>query len=93
MTSNSDTALKGYVDRIERLEAEKAELAGDIKDIYQEVKSNGFEVKLVRRLIRERKQDAAKRQEEEAILDTYRSALGMLADTPLGNAAIMAASR
>ena len=60
----------------ERLEEERKSLADDIKDIYAEAKSAGFEVKVVRQIIRIRKQDKAKRQEEEAILDLYLSALG-----------------
>lgn len=71
--------LRALVERIERLEEEKRTIAEDIKDVYSEAKGNGFEVKVLRRLIRLRKKDAAERQEEQAILDLYCSALGMIA--------------
>ncbi len=80
--------LRQFVERIERLEEEKAGIASDIKDVYSELKGRGFDTKAVREIIRMRKQDAAERQEREAILETYMSALGMLAETPLGQAAI-----
>ncbi len=70
--------LKSVVERIERLEEEKAALAGDIKDVFNEAKANGFDVKALRKVIRLRKQDASARREEEAILATYMAALGML---------------
>ena len=69
--------LKSVIDRIERLEDEKAGIAGDIKDVYAEAKSNGFDVAALRTIIRLRKKDHAERQEEEAILELYLSALGM----------------
>jgi uncharacterized protein (UPF0335 family) len=81
--------IKGIVDRIERLEAEKKALADDIRDIYTEAKLNGFDTKILRQVIRLRKQDTAERQEQEALLDLYLHALGMLAETPLGEAAIV----
>ena len=80
--------LRQFVERIEQLETEKAGIASDIKDVYAELKGRGFDTKAVREIIRMRKQDAAERQEREAILETYMSALGMLAETPLGQAAI-----
>lgn len=80
--------LKSFVERIERLEEEKAGIASDIRDIYSEAKGNGFDVKALRAIIRLRKQDADERAEHEAILDTYKHALGMLADLPLGQAAL-----
>ena len=70
--------LKAFVERIERLEEEKKTIADDIRDVYAEAKSNGFDVKALRAVIRLRKQDAAERQEHEMILETYLSALGML---------------
>ena len=85
MTNNQ---LKAIVERIERLEADKAEVASDIKDVYAEAKGNGFDVKALRTIIRMRKQDANERAEQEAIIETYMQALGMLADTPLGQSAI-----
>ena len=69
--------LKDLIERIERLEEEKAGIAGDIKDVYAEAKSNGFDTKALRRIVSIRKQDHAERQEQEAILDLYMQALGM----------------
>lgn len=79
--------LRSIVERIERLEDERKVLADDIKDVYAEAKANGFDTKTLRTVVRLRKQDAAEREEQEALLDIYLSALGMLADTPLGEAA------
>ena len=72
--------LQSIVARIERLEEEKAAIAEHIKEIYAEAKGNGFDAKIIRKAVRIRKQDRAKRLEEEAILDTYMIALG---DGPL----------
>jgi uncharacterized protein (UPF0335 family) len=69
--------LKSIVERVERLEEEKAALATDIKEIYQEAKGNGFDTKTIRSVIRIRKQDTADRQEQEALLTLYLQALGM----------------
>lgn len=88
---NSDAAnaqVRSIVERIERLEEEKAALAEDIKELYAEAKSNGFDVKALRAVVRLRKQDADKRREHEAIVASYMAALGMLADLPLGRAAM-----
>lgn len=85
MTNNQ---LQSIVDRIEKLEDERALLAADIKDIYTEAKGNGFDPKIIKKVIALRKKDAAQRAEEEALLETYLSALGMLADLPLGEAAL-----
>jgi len=70
--------LKSIIERIERLEQEKSEIAEQIKEVFAEAKGNGFDVKILRKVIRIRKQDAAKRQEEDAILDLYLSALGVI---------------
>jgi len=70
--------LRSIVERIERLEEEKAAIASDIKEVYAEAKGNGFDTKTLRQVIRLRKQEKAERQEAEAILDLYLSALGML---------------
>lgn len=78
--------LTSFIRRIEALEAEKAELAGDIKEVFAEVKASGYDVKVVRALLRERKMDPADLAEQKALLETYRAAVGMLADTPLGKA-------
>ena len=69
--------LKSLVDRIERMEEEKQACADDIKQIYAEAKGNGFDTKILRKIIRLRKQDADAREEEAAILDVYLIALGM----------------
>ena len=69
--------LRSLVDRIERLEEERKALGSDIKDIYAEAKSAGFDVKVLRQLIRVRKQEPADVEEQETMLDVYRRALGM----------------
>jgi uncharacterized protein (UPF0335 family) len=71
--------LKAFVERIERLEEEKKTIADDVRDVYAEAKANGFDVKALRAVVRLRKQDVDERREQEAILDTYLHALGMLA--------------
>ena len=80
--------LRQFVERIEQLETEKAGIASDIRDVKAEAKGRGFDVKAITEIIRMRKQDAAERQEREAILEIYMSALGMLVGTPLGDSAI-----
>jgi uncharacterized protein (UPF0335 family) len=70
--------LKSIVERIERLEEEKQALADDIKEVYAEAKANGFDTRTLRRVVRLRKQDLAERQEQEALLDLYLHALGMV---------------
>ena len=70
--------LKSIIERIERLEEEKSNVACDIKEVYSEAKGNGFDVKAIREIIKQRKQDEADREEQELILDTYRRALGMI---------------
>jgi uncharacterized protein (UPF0335 family) len=69
--------LRAFVERIERLEEEKRTIADDIKDVYAEAKGNGFDVKIMRKVVSLRRQDLNKRREEEEILDLYLSALGM----------------
>ena len=69
--------LKSIIERIERLEEEKAGLAGDIKDVYAEAKANGFDTAVLRKIVAMRKRDHSERQEEEAILELYLQALGM----------------
>jgi uncharacterized protein (UPF0335 family) len=68
--------LRAFIERIERLEEEKQAIADDIKEVYAEAKGNGFDTKTLRKVVRIRKQDRAKRQEEEALLDLYLSAIG-----------------
>lgn len=69
--------LKSLIERIERMEEEKAALTTDIAEIYSEAKGSGFDTKIVRQVVRIRKLDKADRQEQEAVLDLYLSALGM----------------
>lgn len=70
--------LKAFVERIEKLEEEKKTISDDIRDVYAEAKANGFDVKALRQIIKMRKQEPTERQEQEAILETYMLALGML---------------
>jgi uncharacterized protein (UPF0335 family) len=70
--------LRSIIERIERLEEEKAATAADIKEVYAEAKGNGFDTKTLRQVVRIRKQDKAERQEAEAILELYMHALGMI---------------
>ena len=69
--------LRSFVERIERLEEEKKALADDIREVYSEAKGTGFDTKVMRQVIRLRKMESADRQEQEAMLDLYLSALGM----------------
>ncbi|MGH6871445.1 MAG: DUF2312 domain-containing protein [Rhizomicrobium sp.] len=69
--------LKSFIERIERLEEEKAALATDIREVYSEAKGQGFDTKIMRKVVGLRKLDTADRQEQDAILDLYMSALGM----------------
>jgi uncharacterized protein (UPF0335 family) len=70
--------LRAFVERIERLEEEKKALSDDIRDVYAEAKGNGFDVKAMRIIVRMRKQDKNERAEQEAIVETYMHALGMI---------------
>lgn len=70
--------LKSIIERIEKLEEEKKALSDDVRDIYAEAKGNGFDVKALRTVVRMRRQDANERQEQEAVLETYLNALGMI---------------
>ena len=76
LNATAQGQLKSIIERIERLEQEKAEVNEQIKEVKAEAKGNGFDVKIIAKVIRLRKQDRAKRQEEEAILDLYLSAIG-----------------
>lgn len=71
-------ALRSFIERVERLEEEKKALADDIKDIYGEAKSVGFDTKIMRQIVRLRKMDESDRQEQDALLDLYTHALGMI---------------
>ena len=79
--ASSDTAakrLRTFIERIERLEEEKAGIAADIKEVFAEAKGTGFDVKVMRQIIKLRKQDVEDRREQEELLDLYKRALGML---------------
>lgn len=73
---NSGAVLKGFIERIERLEAEKKDIAGDIRDVYSEAKGNGFDPKIMRIIIKRRAMDRAAREEQDALVATYAHALG-----------------
>lgn len=70
--------LKSFIERIERLEEEKAALAADIREVYSEAKGVGFDTKIMRQVVRLRKMDETDRQEQETLLDVYKQALGLL---------------
>ncbi|MBI2254803.1 MAG: DUF2312 domain-containing protein [Proteobacteria bacterium] len=70
--------LKSFIERIERLEEEKAAIAGDIKEVYAEAKGNGFDTKIMRQIVRLRKMEPNDRQEQEELLDIYMRAVGMM---------------
>ena len=76
--------LRAIVERIERLEEERAATGADIREVFAEAKAMGFDVKILRAVVRLRKQDDAERQEHEAVLATYMHALGMIIDEPEG---------
>ena len=69
--------LRSFIERIEKLEEEKAALTADIREIYAEAKGGGFDTKVMRQIVRLRKMDAAQRQEHEALLDLYKQAIGL----------------
>jgi len=80
MTTFSITAeqLRQYIERVERLEEEKKSIAEDVKEVFAEAKGNGFDVKIMKEIIRIRKKSENEIEEEEYLLDTYKRALGML---------------
>jgi uncharacterized protein (UPF0335 family) len=77
-TSFAQGQLKSLVERIERLEEEKKTIAGDIKEVYAEAKGNGFDTKILRKVVSLRKKEATEREEEQSMLDLYMTALGMM---------------
>jgi uncharacterized protein (UPF0335 family) len=77
--------LRAFVERIERLEEEKKTIADDIKDVYGEAKSMGFDTVILKRVIALRKKDDQERMEEDLVLDTYLHALGMIESPPDAN--------
>ncbi|AKR54361.1 hypothetical protein XM25_00785 [Devosia sp. H5989] len=70
--------LRAFVERIERMEEEKAAIATDIREIYAEAKGNGFDTKVLRQVVKLRKQDHNERMEQQALLDLYLTSLGMI---------------
>jgi uncharacterized protein (UPF0335 family) len=76
--SVSKDQLRSIIERIEHLEVEKKTISDDIGDVYKEAKGNGYDVKALRTIVRMRKQDAGERSEQEAILETYMHAMGMI---------------
>lgn len=75
--SISKEQLQSIIERVERLEEEKSGIAEDIKEVYSEAKGNGFDVKVLRQIIKLRKMKASEREEQEALLETYMRALGL----------------
>lgn len=69
--------LRLFIERIERLEEEKKGIGDDVRDVYSEAKSNGYDTKVMREVVKLRKMETHTRQERDALLDTYRSALGL----------------
>lgn len=88
LPNSAQNQLRQFIEQIEHLEEEKKAIAEDIKDKFAEAKATGFDVKVMREVLKLRKKSKDDRDEEQAILDTYLHALGMLADTPLGQAAM-----
>jgi uncharacterized protein (UPF0335 family) len=78
LNSTAQGQLKSIIERIERLEEDKAAVSNDLKEVYAEAKGNGFDTKILRKVVRLRKQDKAKRLEEESLVDLYLSAIGGL---------------
>jgi uncharacterized protein (UPF0335 family) len=76
LSGQAQGQLKTIIERIERLEEDKSGVMADLKEVYAEAKGNGFDTKILRKVVRIRKQDRAQRQEEEALLDLYLSAIG-----------------
>jgi uncharacterized protein (UPF0335 family) len=78
LSSTAQGKLKSLIERIERLEEDKAAVSADLKEVFAEAKGDGFDTKIMRKVVRLRKTDKAKRQEEEALIDLYLSAIGGL---------------
>ncbi|MCT4575582.1 MAG: DUF2312 domain-containing protein [Alphaproteobacteria bacterium] len=85
VTANSDASkarLRSYIERVERLEENKKEIAEDIKEVFKEAKSEGFDTKIMKQVIKLRKMDAEDRIMQEELLDIYKHALGMIFTDP-----------
>ena len=80
-TGVAGAELEQFIERIERLEEERKALGDDIKDVYAEAKGNGFDTKIIRKIVSIRKRDRAELDEEETVLEVYMRALGMLPET------------
>lgn len=89
LQASAQNQLRQLVEQIERLEEEKKALAGDIRDKYLEAKGLGFDVKVLRQVVRLRKKSTTERQEEDAVLEVYLHALGMLGSTDAEHDAIV----
>lgn len=76
--------LRALIGRIEKLEDEKRQISDDIKEVYAEAKGSGFDTRIMRQIVRERRMDKDDLDEQEALLDLYRKALGEWSGTPLG---------
>jgi len=76
LNATAQGRLKSFIERIDRLEEDRAAVTADLKAVYDEAKGEGFDAKILRKVIRLRKMDRAKRQEEEALIDLYLSAIG-----------------
>lgn len=85
MQASAQHQLRQYIEQIERLEEEKKARAADIKDKFIEAKANGFDVKIMRKVLAMRRKSKTEREEEESVLDVYLHALGMLDGTPMGD--------
>ena len=90
--NSSDDRLRLLIERIERLEEEKKGIGDDIRDVYAEAKAVGYDAKNMRQIVKLRKMKPDDRAEQDMLLETYKAALGMLADTPLGRAALSRAA-
>ena len=86
--SNINGQLRAFIERIEKLEEDKRQITAEVAYVYAEAKATGFDAKIIRKVVALRKKSAADLAEEQALVETYMGALGMLADTPLGQAAI-----
>lgn len=80
--------LKSFIERIERLETEKEAISSDIKEVFSEAKAMNFDVKVLKQILKDRKKADNEREEFEYLVAEYKKALGMLADTPLGEASL-----
>lgn len=92
-TAIAGEKLRSFIERLEAIEEERRALKADMDEIFAAAEQSGFEVKIMRKLMRERRVDEEARAQEQAMLDLYRSALGMLTNTPLGDAATKADKR